>query len=97
MISKPAVKSHTAVRPSPPQTTLGLAIHLSKSHPVSGRLSVAVMDSRWAKSQVFCSVGVRHLNGNPLVVFPLQTQRGVLQPCFFSPIATSSDLVISER
>lgn len=42
-----------------------LAIHLSKSHPVSGWLSVLVMDNRSAKSQVFCSVGVHGFRQQP--------------------------------
>lgn len=42
-----------------------LAIHLSKSHPVSGRLLALVMDSTWARSQVLCSAGMHGLRQQP--------------------------------
>lgn len=51
-----------------------LAIHLSKSHPVSGWLLVSVMDSRRAKSQVLCSVGTHGVT----VLFPLQVLHCIL-------------------
>lgn len=68
-----------------------LAIHLFKSHPVRGRLSVLVMDNRSAKSQVFCSVGMHEFRQQPFGL--VSTPGSTLYPATFPLLTSPYDLV----